>query len=60
MKIKSAKYWKDTNATNNSAILVVEERTNIVWTVPIDNTNTDYQEIKRQVDAGTLTIADAD
>ena len=60
MKIKLAKYWKDTNATNNSAILVVEEKTNIVWTVPIDNTNTHYQEILEQVDAGTLTIADAD
>ena len=30
------------------------------WAVPIDDSNTHYQEIKRQVDAGTLTIADAD
>tara|TARA_R110000824_G_scaffold170255_1_gene347567 strand:+ start:379 stop:570 length:192 start_codon:yes stop_codon:yes gene_type:complete len=28
--------------------------------VPIDSGNMDYVEIKRQVDAGTLTIADAD
>ena len=30
------------------------------WGVPIDDANIHYQEIKRQVDAGTLTIADAD
>ena len=29
-------------------------------TVPIDPANTDYAEIMRQVDAGTLTIKDAD
>ncbi len=28
--------------------------------VPIDEANTDYAEIKRQVDAGELTIEDAD
>jgi len=28
--------------------------------VPTDPANTDYAEIMRQVDAGTLTIADAD
>ena len=28
--------------------------------VPIDELNTDYAEIKRQVDAGELTIEDAD
>jgi len=30
------------------------------WTVPLDEANTDYAEIKRQVDAGELTIEDAD
>lgn len=29
-------------------------------TVPIDPNNVDYAEIMRQVDAGTLTIEDAD
>jgi hypothetical protein len=28
--------------------------------VPIDSNNSDYAEIMRQVQAGTLTIADAD
>tara|TARA_Y100000114_G_C11726838_1_gene311443 strand:+ start:1105 stop:1293 length:189 start_codon:yes stop_codon:yes gene_type:complete len=28
--------------------------------VPLDEANTDYAEIKRQVDAGELTIEDAD
>ena len=28
--------------------------------VAIDNSNTDYEEIMKQVDAGTITIADAD
>ena len=28
--------------------------------VPLDETNADYIEIKRQVDAGELTIEDAD
>ena len=28
--------------------------------VPLDLANTDYEEIKRQVDAGELTIEDAD
>ena len=31
-----------------------------VLTVPLDTKNTDYIEIMKQVDAGTLTIADAD
>ena len=30
-----------------------------VLTVPLDTKNTDYIEIMKQVDAGTLTIADA-
>lgn len=28
--------------------------------VPLDEDNTDYEEILKQVDDGTLTIADAD
>ena len=28
--------------------------------IPIDNSNSHYKEIKRQVDAGELTIEDAD
>ena len=31
-----------------------------IWCVLINNDSTRYQEILRQVEAGTLTIADAD
>lgn len=30
------------------------------WCVPVEAGNTDYAEIMRQVEAGTLTIQDAD
>ena len=32
----------------------------VVWNVPIVVGNTDYDEIMRQVEAGTLTIQEAD
>jgi hypothetical protein len=56
MDITSAKYiqWKN---KNESIIIVVN---GITSCVPIDSNNTDYNEIMRQVKAGTLTIADAD
>ncbi len=31
-----------------------------VWTVPLDPANSHYEEIMRQVDAGELTIQEAD
>ena len=30
-----------------------------MWQIPVDSENRFYKEIKEQVDAGTLTIADA-
>jgi hypothetical protein len=58
MKITSAKYVNDS---------ITDERTGIsatidgqVWWVPMENINPFYTEIMRQVDAGELTIADAD
>ena len=58
MNITSAKYVNDS---------VTDERTGVsatidgqVWWVPMENNNYFYREILRQVDAGTLTIADAD
>ena len=58
MTIENAKYIKDTMKDKVTAI-------NCVWdgqhlSVPIAVGNRHYDEIKRQVDAGTLTIADAD
>ena len=58
MKIENPKYVKDkTTDTNGSISATIEGQ---VWSVPISIGNTHYDEIKRQVDAGELTIADAD
>jgi hypothetical protein len=43
---------------NNTSIEVVVEGT--AMSVPLDTANRHYAEILRQVEAGTLTIADAD
>ena len=58
MNITSAKYVNDS---------ITDERTGVsatvdgqVWWVPMENNNYFYREILRQVDAGTLTIKDAD
>ena len=58
MTIENAKYMKDIMKDEVTAI-------NCVWdgqylSVPITVGNRHYDEIKRQVDAGELTIADAD
>ena len=58
MAIENAKYIKGDISGENMAI-------NCVWdgqhlSVPIAVGNRHYDEIKRQVDAGELTIADAD
>ena len=58
MNITSAKYVNDS---------IIDEKTGIsatidgqVWWVPTENNNPFYTEILRQVEAGELTIADAD
>ena len=65
MKIKSVKKMEHPVSPDN---INVKELTGYflttdkdeVLTVPLDTKNTDYIEIMKQVDAGTLTIADAD
>ena len=52
----SAKYVSY-NGVNSSITVVID---GITMSVPLDPANTDYIEILRQVDAGDLTIADAD
>ena len=61
MDIKSAKYIKDTlaNDGSNSNIRVVLND-GVVMDVPINTKNSDYVELMRQVDAGELTIEEAD
>ena len=58
INISSAKYVNDENGQQlNMLKCVIDEIT--TW-VPIDPANRHYAEIKRQVAAGDLTIADAD
>ncbi len=67
MEITSAQYIQDEGVNsgikiNNSQTVDPDGNGNSVYiiTVPIDPANSDYAEIMRQVEAGTLTIADAD
>jgi len=57
MNITSAQYTKDMNENQNG---IKAEVDNTVVFIPLDPANRHYAEIMRQVDAGTLTIADAD
>jgi len=57
MNITSAQYTTDMDG-NNSGIKVNIDGQELF--VPLDETNRHYAEIMRQVEAGTLTIAEAD
>ena len=57
MNITSARYSADLNG-NNASIQATIDGTEM--SVPMDLANRHYAEIMRQVDAGTLTIQDAD
>lgn len=57
MNITLAQYNADENG-NNSSIQAIINGQQI--SVPMDPANRHYAEILRQVEAGTLTIADAD
>ena len=56
MDITNAKY----NATDNINCSVNATIDGTEMSVPLDPANRHYAEIMRQVDAGTLTIEDAD
>tara|TARA_B100000287_G_scaffold288675_1_gene272017 strand:- start:1548 stop:1724 length:177 start_codon:yes stop_codon:yes gene_type:complete len=58
MNITSAKYYKDSLTDKVSGVYVTIDGQ--VWNVPLDSDNTHYAEVLKQVDAGTLTIEDAD
>jgi hypothetical protein len=61
MDIKSAKYIKDTLANDGShSNIRVVLNDGVVMAVPINTENSDYVELMRQVDAGELTIEEAD
>ena len=59
LEIKSAKYYVDLDGeTNIGIIMTLKDDT--VFYVPLSQDNTHYNEIMRQVDAGELTIEEAD
>jgi hypothetical protein len=57
MNITSAQYATDMNG-NNASIKATIDGTELF--VPLDQANRHYAEILRQVEAGTLVIADAE
>ena len=57
LNITNAKYLKGIDEKNIAIKCTIN---NIEWSVPMDLDNTHYAEIKRQVDAGELTIEEAD
>ena len=58
MKIKNCKYIK--NEMQTEVIAIKATINDQVWTVPLDPANSDYAEIMRQVEAGELTIEEAE
>lgn len=57
MNITSAQYRQDSNGNNETIFAIID---GVEMFVPMDTNNTHYAEILRQVEAGTLTIEDAD
>ena len=56
MNITSAQYLS-VDSTNIAIQATIDGQE---WSVPLDPANRHYAEIMRQVEAGTLTIAEAD
>ena len=60
MNITMARYQSD-GTTNETACICIElDGNGVMLSVPLDPANRHYAEIMRQVDAGELTIQDAD
>ena len=58
MNITTAQYVADSISGNNSSIKATIDGQEM--SVPLDTDNRHYAEILKQVEAGDLTIADAD
>ena len=58
INITSAQYSKGANNTENVSVTAIIDGEKFY--VPLDPANRHYAEIMRQVEAGELTIADAD
>ena len=59
LNITSAQYHQE-NDTNVSISMQLDGNVNVTYCVPLDPANRHYAEIMRQVEAGELTIEDAD
>ena len=57
-EIKNCKYMKFPDGSDKKYIQATIN--NVVSSGPLNEANVDYAQIKRQVDAGELTIEDAD
>ena len=57
MNIESAQYMVNTEGQNSCIFTTID---GVCRAVPLDPENTDYAEIMRQVDAGELTIEEAE
>ena len=57
MNITKAKYFKNSDGKNVSVNATIDGQD---MSVPMDTANRHYTEILKQVEAGTLTIAEAD
>jgi len=60
MNIQSAKYIVSPFSGNTEVVQVILTDSNVIMSVPIDPSNSDYAEIMRQVEAGELVIQEAD
>ena len=58
MQITSAQYFTDPMSGTNTSIRATID--GVEMTVPLDPANRHYAEIMRQVEAGTLTIQEAE
>ena len=58
MNIKSAQYYTGINGTDNVGIKATIDNEEMF--IPLDPANRHYAEILKQVNAGTLTIKDAE
>jgi hypothetical protein len=58
LNITSAQYVSDPISNQNSSVKIVVDGEAMF--IPLDSDNRHYAEILRQVEAGTLTIQDAD
>tara|TARA_X000001382_G_scaffold93675_1_gene68233 strand:- start:4219 stop:4395 length:177 start_codon:yes stop_codon:yes gene_type:complete len=57
MNITSAQYWQEEHSSANLGVIAVIDGTEM--SVPLDPANRHYAEIMRQVEAGELTIQEA-